>query len=165
MAITATTVAILTAASAVFSAVSSISQGIAAGRQAKAESEAAARQSEAQAEINRQQAERERQVSGQQEEDFRSRQRRAAAAVRAAGGARGVDVSVGSPLLSAQDFIRETERQALRIREGGEIRSTRLEQQADLFRMQGRAARTSGLLSAGTSLLSGGARVASILQD
>jgi len=152
MAITTTTIAILTAASAVFSAVGSVVQGRAEQKRAKA-----------QAEINRQQAERERQVAGEQEGDFRARQRRAAAAVRAAGGARGIDISVGSPLLTAEDFSRETTRQALRIREGGEIRATRLEQQADLLRAKGRAASTAGIIGAGSSLLGGAARTASIL--
>ena len=176
MAITTTTIAIITAASAIFSAVGSIAQGQAAARQAEAQAEASARQAEAQATISRQQADRERQVSEQQEQDFRTRQRRAAAAVRAAGGARGVDVGVGSPLLSAEDFIRETELQALRIREGGEVRSTRLEQQASLLtaragslrgigRLESSAARTAGLFGAGASLLKGGTRVASILQE
>ena len=152
MAITATTVAILTAVSTVVSAVGSIVQG-----------RAAQKRDESQAEISRQQADRERQVAGEQEGDFRARQRRAAAAVRAAGGARGVDISVGSPLLSAEDFSRETTIQALRIREGGAIRATRLEQQADLLRAKGRAAATSGIIGAGSSLLSGAARTAKIL--
>lgn len=152
MAITTTTIAILTAASTIFSVAGSIFSGISAGKQA-----------EAQAEIARQQAERERQVSKQKETDFRKRQRRAASAVRAAGGARGIDVSVGSPLLSAQDFIRETERQALRIREGGEVRATRLEQQAELLRFRAGSLRASGFFGAGTSLLKGGARTARIL--
>ena len=176
MAITSTTVAILTAVSTVVSVVGSIAAGQAAASQAKAQAEASARQSEAQAEISRQQAARETQVSAQQEEDFRKRQRRAAAAVRAAGGARGVDISVGSPLLSALDFTRETELQAQRIREGGVVRSTRLEQQASLLSaragstraigaLESSAARTAGFLGAGASLLKGGTRVASILQD
>ncbi len=174
MAITATTIAILTAVSTVVSAVGTFAAGQAAASRAEAEAEAAARQSEVQATINRQQAERETQVSAQQEEDFRARQRRAAAAVRAAGGARGVAIDVGSPLLSAEDFTRQTEIQALRIREGGEVRSTRLEQQASLLttragstrevgRLASSSARTAGFFGAGASLLEGGIRTASIL--
>ena len=176
MAITATTIAILTAVSTVVSAVGTFAASQAAANRAEAEAEATARQSEAQATINRQQAERETQVSAQQEEDFRTRQRRAAAAVRAAGGARGVAIDVGSPLLSAEDFTRQTEIQALRIREGGEVRSTRLEQQASLLASQAGSTRalgssrasglrTAGFIGAGTSLLSGAARTASILQE
>lgn len=150
--ITSTTVAILAFASAAVSAVGSIVQGKAAQKQA-----------EAQAEISRQQAERERVVAGEKEGDFRASQRRAAAAVRAAGGARGIDISVGSSLLTAEDFSRQTTRQALRIREGGEIRATRLDQQADLLRAKGRAASTAGIIGAGSSLLSGATRSASIL--
>ena len=152
--ITSTTVAVLTAVSAVASAVGSIVQGKAVQKQANA-----------QAEISRQQAERERVVAGEKEGDFRASQRRAAAAVRAAGGARGIDISVGSPLLAAEDFSRETTLQALRIREGGEIRGTRLEQQAVLLRAKGRAASTSGIIGAGSSLLRGATRTASILSN
>ncbi len=152
MAVTATTVAVMVAASAAISAAGAISSGIAARNQAKG-----------QAEIARQQAERERQVAGQRETDFRDNQRRAAAAVRAAGGARGIDIGSGSPLLSAIDFTKETEQQALRIREGGEIRSTRLEQQANLLLDAGKAKQTAGFFQAGTSLLGGGIRSASIL--
>ena len=153
MAPTLTTLAFLSAAAAVTSAVGSVVQGRADEKQAKA-----------QAEVSRQQAERERQVAGEQESDFRKSQRRAAAAIRAAGGARGVDISVGSPLLTAEDFSRETTRQALRIREGGEIRATRLDQQADLLRAKGSAAKTAGIISAGSSLLSGANRSAQILR-
>ena len=152
MAVTATTVAIMVAASAAISAAGAISSGIAARDQAKG-----------QAEIDEQRAERERQVAGQQEGDFRKRQLAAAASIRAAGGGSGKEMGSGSPLLSAIDFTKETERQALRIREGGEIRGTRLEQQASLLRDAGKAKQTAGFVKAGSSLLSGGFRSASIL--
>lgn len=158
------------------SVVGSIVQGNAAAKQVKAEAEAGARQSEAQAKADREQAEREVLVAAQQEGDFRLRQRRAASDIRAAAGARGVSVDVGSILLTAEDFSRQTEIQALRIREGGEVRSTRLEQQADLLASRAgsirslgssraSAARTAGFFGAGTSLLSGGFRTARILQE
>ena len=184
MAITTTTLAILTAASVAVSAAGSVAGGIAqkkASRAAAAATVAQAtaqrQQAEAQAEIQRQQADRERIVAAQKERDFRKRQSAAAAAVRAAGGARGVDVSTGSPLLSAMDFASETELQALRVREGGEVSATRLEQQASLLdfsgrsaaivggadaaalRSKGSAAFTGGLFSAGSSLLGGASDV------
>ncbi len=152
MAVTTTTLAVLAIASAAATAVGSISAGRAAEKRDKK-----------QAEISNQQAARERQVAGEQADDFLKSQRRAAAAVRAAGGARGIDISVGSPLLTAEDFARQTTKQASRISEGGEIRATRLDQQADLLRDRGRAAKTAGLIGAGESLLSGGFRTAQIL--
>ncbi len=162
--------------STIVDVVGSLVQGNAAAKQVKAEAEAGARQSEAQAKVDREQAAREKLVASQQEGDFRLRQSRAASSIRAAAGARGVQVDVGSILLSAEDFARQTEMQALRIREGGEVRSTRLEQQADLLTSQAgsirslgssraSAARTAGFFGAGTSLLSGGFRTAQILQD
>ncbi len=176
MAITTTTLAIITIAATVASAAGAIISSQQAASQAEAEAEARARQSEDEAEIASQRAARETQVAAQTEGDFRARQRRAAAAVRAAGGGRGIDISVGSPLLTAEDFTRQAEIQSLRIREGGEVRSTRLEQQASLltnqagsFRALGssRASglRTAGFIGAGTSLLSGASRTARIFQE
>lgn len=154
MVVATSTIAIITAAAAVASAAGSAVSGIQAQQQAKK-----------QAKIQEQQAERERQVAAQNEADFRKRQHRAAAAVRAATGARGIEGSVGSPLLASEDFGREVEEQARRIREGGEISATRLEQQADLTRSQGSSALTSGLFGAGGSLLRGAGRTGLILND
>lgn len=183
LAILAASAAAVAATGSVVSGVAKRKQGRASARLAKQQAAARAEQSEGKAEVARQQAERERVVATQKEGDFRGRQRRAAAAVRAAGGARGIDISTGSALISAADFARETERQALRIREGGEIRGTRLEQQASLlsaagrssleagrieagaFRSAGDAAFTGSLFKAGSSLLGGGFRTARILSE
>jgi hypothetical protein len=129
---------------AALGAVSSIKAGQAANKQAKFE-----------AGIQQQQAARERQVAAGTESDFRRRQSRLQAQRRAALGASGVRSGTGSPLLAAGDFAAEVELAALRIREGGEIRSTRLEQQAELTRRAGRNVRTRGFFRAGSSLLSG----------
>ncbi len=133
--------------SAGFQAVGAISQGQAAGRQA-----------DFKAAVTQQQAERERQVSASEEEDFRRRQSAILAQRRAGLGAAGVEIGTGTPLLAAGDFAAETELQALRIRSGGETRSTRLEQQAELTSAGGRSARTRGFFRAGSSLLSGAAK-------
>ena len=125
-------------------AASSLSQGIAANRQAKFE-----------AAVGRQQATREREISAAEEDDFRRRQSAFLAERRAALGGSGVDVGSGTPLLSSEDFAAEVELQARRIRAGGETRATRLEQQASLTRAAGRSARSRGLFRAGSSLLSG----------
>ena len=136
------------AVSAVVGAASSISQGRAARKESKAR-----------AAINEQQAQREREVAAASERDFRDRQSRFQAERRAALGASGVQQGTGSPLLAAEDFADEVELQALRIREGGDIRATRLEQQADLTRRAGRNAETRGRFRAGSSLLSGAAKI------
>lgn len=154
MAITSTTAAILTAASTAFSVVGSISQGAAERKRAKQ-----------QAEIYEQQARRNAEIAAQKERDFRKKNRAAAARIRAAAGARGIDIGSGSPLLSAEDFAREAEIQALRIRKGGEVAYTRGMQQADLTRQAGESAFRSGLFKAGGSLLKGGARTAYLLDD
>jgi len=131
---------------AVIMAISAIMQGRAAKKQA-----------DFQAAINQQQAERERQISAGEEEDFRRQQSRLLAERRAGMGAAGVEAGTGTTLLAPGDFAAETELQALRIRAGGETRSTRLEQQAAVTRAAGRSAERRGYMRAGSSLLSGAA--------
>lgn len=116
---------------------------------------AAQRAADFQAGILRQQATRERQQAESKEEDFRRNQSRVLAARRAALGASGVEPGAGSPLLVSEDFAGEVELQALRIRSGGELRTTRAEQKAVLQRFQGRQARTAGFIRGGALLLSG----------
>ena len=134
-------------ASAAVGAVGAIQQGQAAGQQAKI-----------QAGILGQQAAQEKRAAAASEADFRSRQSRLMAQRRAALGASGVQPGTGSPLLVSEDFAGEVELQALRIREGGEIRSTRLQQQAGLQRFAGQQAQTGGFLRGGSLLLSGAGR-------
>lgn len=119
---------------------------------------AAEKSAKFQASIQEQQAAREREASAQSERDFRREQKFFMARRKAALGARGVVPTTGSPLLGTADFEREAELQALRIREGGEIRGTRLEQQAQLNRMAGSNARTAANFRAGSSLLTGAGR-------
>ncbi len=132
------------------------------GRAAKAQGQFQAALIEQQADVTEQQAESERVAARQSEGDFRRQQSALMARRRAILGASGVDQSTGSALLVSQDFARETELQALRIRSGGEIRGTRLEQQADLqrgeagfARLAGSNAQTAGFLRAGSTLLTG----------
>lgn len=131
-------------AGAAFSAAGSVSEG-----------RAAKKESQFRAGVAEQQAAREVQVSTETERDFRKRQAALFAERRAALGASGVRQDTGSPLLTQQDFLDETELQALRIREGGELRATRLEQEADFMRRAGRSAQKRGIFRAGSSLLSG----------
>lgn len=113
-------------------------------------------QANTQAAFLQQQAERENQQAEADSHEFRDQQERALAQRRAVLGGSGVDTSTGSPLLAAEDFAGEAELQALKIRNGGEVRSTRLQQQAALTRMEGNAAATASIMggfSRGASLL------------
>lgn len=106
-----------------------------------------------QAAVQRQQAEREKQAATAREADFRRAQSRAAGTRRA--GLTGVVAGEGSPLLATEDFAGEVELSALRIREGGEIRATRLEQAAELSKFQAGAASRAGFFGAGALLARG----------
>jgi len=106
-----------------------------------------------QAAVQRQQAERETQAAAARESDFRRAQSRAAGTRRA--GLTGVVAGEGSPLLATEDFAGEVELSAQRIREGGEIRATRLEQAAGLSQFQGAAASRAGFFGAGALLAKG----------
>jgi len=130
--------------SAGIAAAGAVAQGVSANKQAKF-----------QAAVDEQKATRERQVSANEEEDFRRRQSRFLAQRRAELGGAGVEIGTGTPLLAFGDFAAETELQALRIRDGGDVKATRLEQQAGLTRASGRAAQQQGFFRAGASLLSG----------
>lgn len=134
-------------ASTAVSTVSAIKQGQDANKQSKA-----------QAAILREQAANQRTQSAADESDFRKNQSRIMAARRAAMGASGVQQGAGSPLLVSEDFASEVELQAQRIRSGGEVRATRLEQQAKLERSAGSSAATAGFLRGGSLLLTGAGR-------
>jgi hypothetical protein len=127
--------------------------------------QAAKNQANVQAAIYGQQAERERQVAAANEVDFRRQQAKQMASRRAIMGASGVDPSSGSPLLVSEDFAGEVELQALRIRNGGEVSATRLEQQGTLTRMAGNQAQTSSYFRAGSSLLQGFGQVGYYASD
>lgn len=148
MGLSATTLAWIGAASGVVGAVGTVVSGMQAQQQGKT-----------QAAILRQQADRERQQAETDSQDFRDQQSRLLAQRRAVLGGSGVDFSTGSPLLASEDFAGETELQALKIKTGGEVRGTRLEQQAMLIRQQGNDALTGSLFRGGASLLEAGSKV------
>lgn len=122
------------------------------------QAQAQKKQSSFQANVARQQAESERLAASEQERDYRKAQSSRLAQIRASMGASGTDTSTGTPLLALADFEGETERNALRIRSGGEIRSRRLEEIGGFYTSAGKTAETAGYGRAGSSLLSGGAR-------
>lgn len=119
------------------------------------QAQAANKQGDFQAKVANQQAEQERLAASEQERDYRKQQSDRLAQIRASMGSSGTDTSTGTSLLALADFEGESERNALRIRSGGDIRSSRLEQQGSLYRMAGKNERSSGYGRAGASLLSG----------
>ena len=142
--ITSTTALVM---SAVIAAASAVSQGQAARSQANF-----------QATVARQQADRERQQAAIDAEDFSRKQSGLMASRRAALGGMGVDAGSGSPLLGSEEFAGEATLQALRIRNGGEVNATRLEQTAVLQRAAGRNAATNGFVRGGALLLDGASK-------
>lgn len=119
----------------------------------------AANQADFQADVSQQQADREREASRQEAEDFRREQSRLQARRRAVMGGSGVQLATGSPLLASEDFASETELQAARLEAGGELRATRLDQEAELTRAGGRNARTGGFIRGGSLLVSSAGRL------
>lgn len=119
------------------------------------QAQAVNKQRDFQANVSAQQAEQERLAAAEQERDYRKAQASRLAQIRASMGASGTDTSTGTPLLALADFQGETERNALRIRSGGDIRASRLDQEGSLYRMSGKSERSAGYGRAGSSLLSG----------
>lgn len=77
-------------------------------------------------------------------------------------GAAGV-TSEGSPLMVNEDTVRQIALGASRITAGGEMRATRLEEEAQLSIMKGKAAKEASYYDAGSSLLGGASKFASAL--
>lgn len=118
----------------------------------------ARKQAKAQSAILQQQATREQLEAAAREETFRRDQARLLARRRAILGAAGVEPGEGSPLLTSEDFASETELQALRIRSGGELQQTRLQQQALLEESRGGRAQAAGFVRSGSLLVAGAGR-------
>jgi hypothetical protein len=138
-------------------AINAIRQGNAAKAQANYQA-AVARQ---QAEVARRQAERERLIGEQEAQLFRRRQSANIASLRARRGGSGVDAT-GTPLLTEDVLFGDLLLGAETIRRQGIakandflMRADEQEASARLAKIKGRAARTSGFLDAGSSLLSG----------
>lgn len=132
----------------------SIGSGLLGAFGALKSGKAAAQAAKFQAKILEQQAASERDVSRAEAEDFRRRGSRARASSIARLSGTGAAIE-GSPLLVDESFVKDIALGSARILQGGEVRGTRLGQQAVLSRFEGKAARTAGRIGAGASLLSG----------
>ncbi len=128
------------------SAVSAIAEGRAAKRAAEFNARVAEREAAATKER-----------SAFEEARSRRRTRSFLSTQRALFGASGVNLA-GSPLRVLEETASEGELEALAIRFGGDIASTRALSQAAVSRFAGSQAERAGFLRAGTTLLTGGGR-------
>lgn len=141
----------MAAIAGILSVASGVLGAIGQQRQAEAQAQAA----EFQAKTLEQRARSEREAAAAEAQDFRRQGSRARAASIARTGGSGVEADTGSPLLVDEAFVKDVALGSSRIRHGGEVRGTRLDQQAGLSRSQAGFARQAGGIQAGTSLLSG----------
>ncbi len=143
----------LIAAATAVSAAGAISSGKAASAQAKYQAAVAA-----------QQAEYQRKLAASQERQARQQHSAALGRQRALFAARGADLTSGSPLLSQIDTAADAELEARMIRSRGDASANDSLNKANLYRMQGRAAKSQSYYSAGTTLLTGAAKVAPFIK-
>lgn len=108
-----------------------------------------------QAEVLRQQAERERQIAEREAKNFRRRQGKIAAAQRVRRAGSGVLPNEGSSLLVEDLTFDEILLGQATIKQGGQVRASRLLDEAALARLRGGAARSQGAFRSGTTLLTG----------
>lgn len=101
----------------------------------------------------RQQAERQRQISEREAENFRRRQGMIAAAQRVRRAGSGVLPNEGTSLLVEDLTFDEILLGQATIKQGGQVRASRLLDEAALARLRGGAARSEGAFRAGTTLL------------
>ncbi len=131
-------------ASLVVSGFGAIQQGIAAKQAADLQSA-----------ILAQQAERERQIAEREADRFRRQQNAIAAAARTRRAGSGVLPNEGSSLLVEDAIFDEILLGEAFIKQGGQVRASRLLDQAALARLRGGAAQTQGFFRAGSTLLTG----------
>lgn len=154
MADPATIAIVASVASAGFGAVSAISQS-------KSQQKIAERN----AQIAEQQAVQIEQEAAFEESLKRSQTQKLKARQRAAQGASGGAVDIGSDLLVLEETAVLGEIDALTIRYRGQVESGRARAQAGTDRFTGRVARQTGILKAGTSLLTGVTSVSGVVAD
>jgi len=129
---------------------------------------AAAKQGQAQAAAQRFQADlaerdaqRARALARADEAEFRRQRSRHLGVQRARYAGSGIDLTRGSPLGVQLDTAKEIGFQAQKILAGGEVKGQGLDLSAGLSRVTAREAETAGYINAGTTVLSGAARIGS----
>lgn len=137
------------------------------GKQAANQAQFQAQVAQNDAIIAGQQRDRAIKTAASNEEDYRRQQSELFGSRQALLGNTGVQRGAGSPLAVSTDFTGETELNALRLRNEGDVNANRLQQsvlnqqsQAGLFATQARNARTNTFTRAGGELFSGIGRTA-----
>ena len=150
--------ALLSAVGTGLSVMGSLQQGQQGANQAQFQAQVAQNN----AVIAGQQRDRAIKVAASNEDDFRRQQSDLFGSRRALLGKTGIEAGRGSPLSVSADFEGESELNALRLRNEGDVNSNRLQQsilnsqgQAGLFATQGRNAVTNSFSRAGGELFSG----------
>ncbi len=112
-----------------------------------------------QAQIDRDRAAGEKAAAGVDAATFEREQSAKRARARAQRSGSGVIVGVGTDLLVQEDISAEIARGKALIKAGGDINAARLNQSASLLEFSGANKRRAGLIGAGTTALTGGARI------
>ena len=145
---TATTVAIILSVAATAASTYAAYEG---GRQQKKAADLSAKLAE-------RDAENARAAARIRAENYAEEARRRMATMRAGYAASGVTME-GTPLLVMMETAREVEKDIQRIKWGGEAQASAFEGEAGLQRMIGKQAYQTGIMGAGTSLLTGASRM------
>ena len=163
--ITATTVA---ANAAIIGTIVAVTGTIQQGKQAANQAKFQAQVAQNDAVIAGQQRDRAIKTAASNEEDYRREQSSIFGSRNALLGKTGVQRGAGSPLSVSTDFAGETELNALRLRNEGDVNANRLQQsvlnaqsQAGLFATKARNERTNTFTRAGGELFSGAFKTAS----
>jgi len=123
------------------------------------EGQAAEQRGKYQAAVLGQQAEQEENASALEESDFRRETSRRLASARAIAGATGTQLS-GSTIGVISDMAGEAEKQAMRIRSGGELAASRIRQQGTLAEWEGKETKKASYSRTGANLLKGSSQFA-----
>lgn len=124
-----------------------------------ASGQASARAAKFQSALLAQQAERQRQLSEREAERFRREQSAIAASARVRRAGSGVLPNEGTSLLVEDTLFDEILLGEAFIKQSGQVRASRLLNEAALTRFRGRVARDKGFLSTGDTLLTGFSRI------
>lgn len=97
----------------------------------------------------------ERQRASYEADMIRDDRKRVIGAQRASGAAAGLDISTGTPVAVLGDTYAQSEMDVLARLYGGESAATAYQNDAKRFRAEGKAAKTAGIIGAGSTLLTG----------
>lgn len=148
----------MAAATTVFLVAAAVGTAISAASAIK-QGQAQAKAQRFQADLAERDAQRARALATADATEFRRRRSRDLGVQRARYAGSGIDITSGSPLGVQLDTAKEIGFQAQKILAGGEVKGQGLDLTAGLSRVTAREAETAGFINAGTTVLSGAARI------